>query len=85
MPLTTRNHVRNPHHLSSPLLRNGSLPLPHCVAERTYEKRTLADGPQTFSRPHHSEMNRAVDWVILRIDSRFTLSSKPWTSSDCGP
>jgi hypothetical protein len=39
----------------------------------------------TFSRPHHSAMNRAVDWVILRIDSMFTRSSKPCTSSDCGP
>ena len=42
---------------------------------------------QTYAacRPHHSAMNRAVAWVIFRIDSRFTRSSKPWMSSDCGP
>ncbi len=46
---------------------------------------TLSQRRQAVSNPHHSAMNSAVAWVILRIDSRFTRSSKPWMSSDCGP
>jgi hypothetical protein len=50
-----------------------------------YQQKPVETANQAFCRPHHSAMNSAVDWVILRIDSMFTRSSKPWTSSDCGP
>ena len=39
------HRLRGRYHLSSPLLRNGSLPLPRCAAERTKKSPTRPKGP----------------------------------------
>jgi hypothetical protein len=57
------------------------------AATRRAASETIETNDSGYSRssPHHSAMNSAVAWVILRTDSKFTRSSKPWMSSDFGP